>query len=38
MEDVVAKNLFTEYSIGEQDPVMVSHLQFVDDEYTLAEG
>jgi hypothetical protein len=35
MEAVVAKNLFTGYSIGEQDPVMVSNLQFVDDTLLL---
>ncbi|WJX94027.1 hypothetical protein P8452_75492 [Trifolium repens] len=31
MEAVVARNLFTGYSIGAQDPVVVSHLQFADD-------
>jgi hypothetical protein len=31
MESVVERNLFTGYSIGEQDPVSVSHLQFADD-------
>jgi hypothetical protein len=35
MEAVVAQNLFTRYSIGEQDPVTVSHLQFVDDTLLL---
>ncbi|WJX34558.1 hypothetical protein P8452_22662 [Trifolium repens] len=31
MEAVVARNLFTGYSIGAQDPVVVSHLQFAND-------
>ncbi|MCI11460.1 RNA-directed DNA polymerase (Reverse transcriptase) [Trifolium medium] len=35
MEAVVVRNLFTGYSIGEQDPVSVSHLQFADDTLLL---
>jgi hypothetical protein len=35
MEAVVASNLFTGYSVGVQDPVMVSHLQFADDTLLL---
>jgi hypothetical protein len=35
MEAVVAQNLFTGYSIGEQDIVSVSHLQFYDDTLLL---
>ncbi|GAU23363.1 hypothetical protein TSUD_334100 [Trifolium subterraneum] len=31
MESVVERNLFTGYSIGEQNPISVSHLQFADD-------
>ncbi|GAU49599.1 hypothetical protein TSUD_407640 [Trifolium subterraneum] len=31
MEDMVTRNLFTGYRIGERDPVFVSHLQFTDD-------
>ncbi|GAU39043.1 hypothetical protein TSUD_59990 [Trifolium subterraneum] len=38
MEAVVAYNLFTGYSIGERDPVSVSHLQFVDDTLLLGGG
>jgi hypothetical protein len=35
MEAVVARNMFTGYGIGEQDPVTVSHLQFADDTLLL---
>ncbi|GAU41823.1 hypothetical protein TSUD_299890 [Trifolium subterraneum] len=35
MEAAVAHNLFTGYSIGELDPVSVSHLQFADDTLLL---
>ncbi|GAU40604.1 hypothetical protein TSUD_28100 [Trifolium subterraneum] len=38
MESVVERNLFTGYSIGEQDPVSVSHLQFADDILLLGEA
>ncbi|CAJ2667239.1 unnamed protein product [Trifolium pratense] len=31
MEAMVARNLFVGYSLGESDPVSVSHLQFADD-------
>ncbi|GAU32228.1 hypothetical protein TSUD_53550 [Trifolium subterraneum] len=30
METAVARNLFTGYTVGERDPVLVSHLQFAD--------
>jgi hypothetical protein len=35
MEAVVAQNLFTGYSIGEQNTATVSHLQFADDTLLL---
>ncbi|GAU51940.1 hypothetical protein TSUD_417220, partial [Trifolium subterraneum] len=35
MEAAVACNLFTGYSVGERDPVSVSHLQFADDTLLL---
>ncbi|WJX25077.1 hypothetical protein P8452_14152 [Trifolium repens] len=35
MEAVVEHNLFTGYRVGEQDPVVVSHLQFADDTLLL---
>ncbi|GAU10072.1 hypothetical protein TSUD_421240, partial [Trifolium subterraneum] len=35
METAVARNLFTGYTIGERDPVSVSHLQFADDTLLL---
>jgi hypothetical protein len=35
MEAVVEQNLFTRYRVGEQDSVVVSHLQFVDDTLLL---
>ncbi|MCI54168.1 RNA-directed DNA polymerase (Reverse transcriptase), partial [Trifolium medium] len=31
MKAMVERNLFTGYSVGEIDPVSVSHLQFADD-------
>jgi hypothetical protein len=35
MEAVVEQNLFTRYRVGEQDSVVVSHLQFADDTLLL---
>ncbi|GAU19481.1 hypothetical protein TSUD_77250 [Trifolium subterraneum] len=35
MEAAVDRNLFTGYSIGERDPISVSHLQFADDTLLL---
>ncbi|GAU46776.1 hypothetical protein TSUD_402880, partial [Trifolium subterraneum] len=35
MEAAVARNLFMGYSVGERDPVSVSHLQFADDTLLL---
>ncbi|GAU49945.1 hypothetical protein TSUD_408400 [Trifolium subterraneum] len=35
METAVARNLFTGYTVGERDPVSVSHLQFADDTLLL---
>ncbi|GAU30969.1 hypothetical protein TSUD_63800 [Trifolium subterraneum] len=35
METAVARNLFTGYSIGDCDPILVSHLQFADDTLLL---
>jgi hypothetical protein len=31
MTSMVERNMFTGYSLGEQESVMVSHLQFADD-------
>ncbi|GAU24254.1 hypothetical protein TSUD_23900, partial [Trifolium subterraneum] len=36
MESVVERGLFTGYSIGEQDPISMSHLQFADDMLLLS--
>ncbi|PNY10676.1 cytochrome p450 [Trifolium pratense] len=35
MEAMVAQNLFTGYSIGERDPISVTHLQFANDTLLL---
>ncbi|PNX66970.1 cysteine-rich receptor-like protein kinase, partial [Trifolium pratense] len=35
MEAMIAQNLFTGYSIGEQGSMRVSHLQFADDTLLL---
>ncbi|MCI35829.1 RNA-directed DNA polymerase (Reverse transcriptase), partial [Trifolium medium] len=35
MKAMVERNLFTGYSVGTQNPVFVSHLQFADDTLLL---
>jgi hypothetical protein len=37
MTTMVERNMFTGYRVGNQDPVMVSHLQFADDTLLLGE-
>jgi hypothetical protein len=37
MTAMVERNMFTGYRVGNQDPVMVSHLQFADDTLLLGE-